>query len=233
MEEDVLFFLRDENAYWDMRIIADKNAGGVNLKLDKDCVTAVVNRGEELSANNKALVSFIESCGFEFESRNLNYEIDVAKNIESIKAEVARITAEAKQYGLTVIPYEEKYRKDIHALWREYLNKNDIPVDDWEKHICNSPLVIDENGKLCGVHMLRIEGKKCTYWHCVIDPAYRGKKVGRLLTYIPMVMAYDRGFELTWSWIAEDNIASQKMAEGAGERRNGISSYRYVLECKD
>ncbi|MBQ1436034.1 MAG: GNAT family N-acetyltransferase, partial [Clostridia bacterium] len=100
----------------------------------------------------------------------------------------------------------------------------------WNQHICSSPLVVDENDKLCGVHMLRMEGKKCSFWHCVIDPTYRGKKIGRLLTYVPMAIAADNGFDYCQNWIADTNTPSIRMCSAAGMRFNQVSSYRYVLK---
>ncbi len=230
LTDDALFFFKDEGPFWDMSFLADKNFKGGKLAIDKQCVAAVVNKGEELSATSKKIVDFLTSYGFKYSRVYLNYDLNLPQNIERIKKESEELELILKKLNMKVIPYEEKYGEDIRYLWDTYLDADEIILDDWDHFRSPTPLVVDEEGKLCGVQMMRIEGKKCSLWHCVIVPEHRRKKLGRILTYLPMMQAAEQGYEIIENWLADTNIASRRACELDGMKHNGMYSYRYEIK---
>lgn len=225
----VLFFFLDEDAYWNVSFLADTAATGTPLSVTKPCFLNLLNKGDVLSEKNQISSQLMTACGFSFSGINRYYEMVLSDQIESVLQKEADLQQTAAQNGFQVVPYQERYFHEIHALWTQLLHRNHIPLSDWEQHICNSLLVINAAQQLCGVCSPRAQGKTCTLWHIVVAPSVQGKQLGKLLVSVSLKKAWEQGLSTVGSWIADDNVSSIRLHMRMGMQVTQNCSFQYSM----
>lgn len=231
VNDEALLIFRDEGKYYHVNFLVSKEYRKEQINVEKPCATGIVNRDGADSQKVRECRDMAERLGFSFTCCYGMYVMDIHDRLICLKDEYIKLSKRLNESGCVICQYNECYFPEIQKLWNRYLVKFNIPNEDWEVHIKNSILIVNKGLKneLCGVVMPRLCSND-NLCHLVVDPLYRGKKMGVLLYYNLLEVLRAKGYKTAYQWIADDNISFINCQKKYFRiKATGFKSYQYVL----
>lgn len=229
--EDALLIFRDEGKYYYINFMASKDFKGIKIYADKPCTTRIISKDNSGAQKATECREMAERLGLLFINCYRMYEINVNDRLMCLKEIYTELLRSLNQSGFVIRQYEECYFSEVERLWNQYLIKFNIPNEDWVVHIKNSILIVNvgSENKLCGVVMPR-PCSNDNICHVVVDPLYRGRKMGVLLYYNLLEVLRAKGYKTAYQWIADDNISFINCQKKYFHiKATGFKSYQYVI----
>ena len=198
---------------------------------------------EELDNNNRReeyLNSFAEKLtrsGFYLESRNIQFEINLAEKQQWIRDEYARALhrIESNGFSFTVQPDHEQ-AEQVLEIWKNNLKPTDVPLshtrfetDDEQSVVC----VVDRDGRVCGTLWWINRGNYCEIRHIVTHPDHYRKGISNFTMLYSFMRASENGSKIVISYMDVHNENSILMHKRAGMTQNGKVSLQFILEAEE
>ena len=225
----------DEGNLYRIYYFLDSSKPVPELRCEKDLLLEELdfkNRREEYLSyfTDKILKS-----GFYLESRNIQFEINLAEQKEWIQAEYKKAGERLENNGLTsATELNPKQIEQVLELWRDHLKPTDVPVshtefasDDNQSVVC----VLNKDGSVCGTLWWVDRGNYCEVRHIVTHPDYYRMGISNFTMLYSFVKAMERGSKFVISYTDIHNEKSIGMHKHAGMAENGKISLQFLLEA--
>ncbi len=189
-----------------------------------DCVF----RGDEAAARKKCGVDKWVACGFAPHQRN--------RRMECAKADfVPPADAAEKNSQFPVVPLLPEDYSEAARLWRGSLDYRSATFFGEEEfaRACRKGELLGirlEAGRLAAVIVTLPRGKTSFMEHLVVDPALRGRGMGRTAFCGGSAYLFEKhGAEKINFWVDETNTHAIKLYERMGYTFDGTVSVQYLL----
>ncbi len=227
--EDCIYFFQDEKDYYVLFFISEKGIG--KLEIPELAKEVLVNenyfaKNGEIDVRGISNYDLYIGSGFFVESVNYQMVIDPLQMKEKVSYEYDNCKKILEENGLVITDCPCCGNEAIKRLWRDNLKLTDVPCDH---HYKGNYIIIKDKDETVAAGWYDIVGQTSNLRHIVVEKAYRGKRLSKVLNYFWLHTVLQQDVKRGITWIEEKNSVSFIVHEKIGFRKNNRLSVQFIF----
>lgn len=227
-----LAFLSDEGAFYRLYLYLHEPQQLQLNAADKPLLVEVMYTEHACSSQIQQLQQALVHVGFHLHKQNQQY-CAALEDAAILQEKAAAAMRDCRLQGVTVAAAQADDLEEIFALWKRCIDPYAFVYtsqSQWLQEAEAGRLLClkDRDGHIAAAQQYSVERKRSQESHISVAPEYRGKGLARVLLTQWQYRAALAGCRNAVCWIAQDNIASQKL-HGSFSKLQKISA-QYVRE---
>ena len=226
--DGLINILVDEGYYYHLYYIWNLCYPMIFPKVNKNILIENIYNLKGSSECAELVKSRCLDSGAKFNKRSYQIEIIESQRNTILESEYETLKKHLHLQNLEIVNANKTDILQIVDLWKKYLEVYDftyISEQLMDEMISRKEILVvrNQNGEVLAAKCMNFKGARSVGYHLVVNPAYRGRGLGKMLMYEWLSRAKQKDIKVCNVWVAENNKVSLSCHLKAGKITDKVS----------
>ena len=233
-DDGCLSLFQDEGSYYEYYYYVRQDAAIPRLSLDKLATLWLVKNVSRPSPDIDRQREKLLNAGFQYVVDNIQISASLKEAAPFIQEQCAALEERMRGQPFQLEFFQTRDYPELLEIWQSAFRFYRLPnlTESDLKRIAEQEEILlirdTTNGKIAAAYHMMDAGHACDGRRIVVDSAYRGRELGKLVLYSMLRFYIQRGYQNWISYIDEDNTASWNL-HGKIAQKTGLVAEQYIL----